>query len=100
LNGIRAAQPSAWIAESLPLPTLGAVLQQAHFFIGHDSGLTHLAAAVGTPSLALFGPTLEAVWAPPAPHVQVVRRGANIGDISVDDVLNAIAGLETKQIKN
>jgi heptosyltransferase III len=48
-------------------------LARAQLFVGNDSGITHLAAAVGTPVLALFGPTDPAVWAPRGPHVQVGR---------------------------
>ena len=47
--------------------------RKASLYIGNDSGITHLAAAVGTPVLALFGPTDPAVWAPRGPHVQVGR---------------------------
>jgi heptosyltransferase III len=42
-------------------------------FVGHDTGVTHLAAAVGTPTVALFGPTDPNVWAPLGKHVTVVR---------------------------
>lgn len=52
---------------------LACWLAQARLYIGNDSGITHLAAAVGTPVIALFGPTDPAVWAPRGPHVQVVR---------------------------
>ena len=52
------------ILESLPLPVLGAVLSQCAFFVGHDSGISHLAAAAGIPCLLLFGPTNPDVWAP------------------------------------
>ena len=52
---------------------LACWLARAHVYIGNDSGITHLAAAVGTPVLALFGPTDPAVWAPRGPHVQVVQ---------------------------
>jgi heptosyltransferase III len=48
-------------------------LARARIYVGNDSGITHLAAAVGTPVLALFGPTDPAVWAPRGPHVQVGR---------------------------
>jgi heptosyltransferase III len=44
---------------------------QARLFIGNDSGVTHLAAAVGTRVLAFFGPTDPAVWAPRGPNVKI-----------------------------
>ncbi|MEN6607179.1 MAG: glycosyltransferase family 9 protein [Bryobacteraceae bacterium] len=44
----------------------------ATVYIGNDSGPTHLAAAVGTPVVALFGPTSPELWAPRGPSVQVV----------------------------
>jgi heptosyltransferase III len=52
---------------------LGCWLAKAQLYIGNDSGITHLAAAVGTPVLALFGPTDPAVWAPRGAHVRVAR---------------------------
>jgi heptosyltransferase-3 len=50
---------------------LACWLARAQLYVGNDSGITHLAAAVGTPVLALFGPTDPAVWAPRGPHVRV-----------------------------
>ena len=55
------------LAQNLPLPHLAAVLQRCRLFLGHDSGISHLAAAVGTPCVLLFGPTDPAVWAPANP---------------------------------
>jgi hypothetical protein len=52
---------------------LACWLARARLYIGNDSGITHLAAAVGTPVLALFGPTDPEVWAPRGPHVRVAR---------------------------
>jgi heptosyltransferase-3 len=52
---------------------LACWLATARLYIGNDSGITHLAAAVGTPVLALFGPTDPAVWAPRGSNVRVVR---------------------------
>jgi lipopolysaccharide heptosyltransferase III len=52
---------------------LACWLASASLYVGNDSGITHLAAAVGTPVLALFGPTDPVVWAPRGPHVQVGR---------------------------
>jgi hypothetical protein len=52
---------------------LACWLGKARLFIGNDSGITHLAAAVGTPVLAIFGPTDPVVWAPRGSHVRVVK---------------------------
>jgi len=83
--------PVRWCAgpEDPPLPDsvqiqnlydLACWLARARVYVGNDSGITHLAAAMGTPVLALFGPTDPAVWAPRGPHVQVVRwRRSNTG---------------------
>ena len=56
-------------ARWLPLPILAALLRETALFLGHDSGITHLAAASrrDLPVIALFGPTDPAVWAPPRP---------------------------------
>jgi len=48
-------------------------LARAQMYVGNDSGITHLAAAVGTPVLALFGPTDPEVWAPRGANVTVGR---------------------------
>jgi ADP-heptose:LPS heptosyltransferase len=69
---------------ALPLPELASRLSTCAAFLGHDSGISHLAAACGVPSLLLFGPTDPAVWAPPQPWVTVLR--AENGDLaSLDD---------------
>jgi ADP-heptose:LPS heptosyltransferase len=57
------------------LNILAAVLAQATLFVGNDSGVTHLAASVGTPTVALFGPTDPGRWAPIGPAVQVLQGG-------------------------
>jgi lipopolysaccharide heptosyltransferase III len=54
---------------------LACWLAGARLYIGNDSGVTHLAAAAGTPVLALFGPTDPEIWAPRGPHVRVARWG-------------------------
>ena len=51
------------------LVELARELASARLYIGNDSGITHLAAAVGCPTIALFGPTDAAVWAPRGGHV-------------------------------
>ncbi len=57
-------------------------------YIGNDSGITHLAAAVGTPVVAIFGPSDPAVWAPRGKRVTVVSE--KLKEISVDEVLRAV----------
>jgi heptosyltransferase III len=52
---------------------LACWLARASLYIGNDSGITHLAAAVGTPVLALFGPTDPAVWGPRNKLVRIAR---------------------------
>jgi heptosyltransferase-2 len=59
------AVASADISGRTGLRELGAVLRRARIFIGNDSGPGHLAAAVGTPVVTVFGPTSEAFGFPP-----------------------------------
>jgi ADP-heptose:LPS heptosyltransferase len=78
------SMPVRWCAGREDPPLNGAVriddlyelacwLARARLYIGNDSGITHLAAAVGTPVLALFGPTNPDVWAPRGANVRVGR---------------------------
>lgn len=59
-------------AKNLALPHLAAVLEVS-VFVGHDSGVSHIAAAAGARSILLFGPTDPAVWAPANEKVTVLR---------------------------
>ena len=59
-------------AKDLPLVHLAALLENS-IFLGHDSGISHLAAAAGAKCILLFGPTNPAVWAPTNANVQVIR---------------------------
>jgi lipopolysaccharide export system permease protein len=55
------------------LLTIAACLKRCAMFIGNDSGLTHISAAVGTPTLGLFGPSYDSVYAPWGPRAAPVR---------------------------
>ena len=80
---------SVQFAENLPLPQLAAVLKDK-IFIGHDSGISHLAAAAGARCLLLFGWTDPAIWAPANQNVTVLRApGGKMIDLEVDDVVRA-----------
>ena len=72
------------------LQALAATLGQAKLYIGNDSGVSHLAAAVGAPTVVIFGPTNAAVWRPDGPRVQALfaDRGA-LKDIPVEAAIAA-----------
>lgn len=55
------------------LGELAGVLSQVRLYVGHDSGITHLSAAVGAATVAIFGPTDADRWAPRGSHVRVLR---------------------------
>jgi heptosyltransferase-2 len=76
-------EPQVRFAHALPLPQLAVLLEQSTF-IGHDSGISHLAAAAGARCLILFGPTDPKVWAPQNKDVRVLL--APNGDLTQLDV--------------
>ena len=76
-----------------PLRALAGLLARCSLYVGNDSGVSHLAAAVGAPTVAVFGHTDPAVWAPRGEHVVVVGSPAEGGlaAVSVGDVVAAAA---------
>ncbi|GAB4483937.1 MAG: hypothetical protein OHK006_06710 [Thermodesulfovibrionales bacterium] len=73
--------------QDLRLIELAAVLSLAAVYIGNDSGATHLAAAAGSPVVALYGPTDPAIWAPNGSSVRIIQsRNARMDDIPESDV--------------
>ena len=76
-----------------PLIDVAARLAGATAFVGHDSGITHLAAAVGLPGLALWGPTKRDVWQPRGGSIRVVEDAAGLEGIQVDRVLAEVRDL-------
>ena len=89
LRGLAASRVVLW--ENLPLPELARRLAGARLYLGHDTGVSHLAAAAGVPSLLLFGPSDPGVWAPPHEHVRVLRAPeGNLPNLPVATVLAAL----------
>lgn len=82
--------PNAVLADALHPRQLGALLARAGLFVGNDSGVTHLAAAAGAPTLALFGPTDPAQWAPIGRAVRVLR-GEPLDALQIPEVEAAAA---------
>jgi ADP-heptose:LPS heptosyltransferase len=56
------------------LPLVAALISRSAVCIGNDSGITHMAAALGIPTVAVFGPTDPAVWGPRGQSVCIVRE--------------------------
>ncbi len=80
------------------LDRLAALLGRCRAYLGNDSGITHLAAITGTPTVAVFGPTDPTVWRPLGPHARVVRAAGQedaawpgVAEIA-EAVLLALAG--------
>lgn len=88
--------PGAPLWRSLPLAELAGRLAAARLFVGNDSGVAHLAAAVGCPVVVLFGASDPAVWAPRGTRVTVLGDGSRgIEAIEVEPVVRAaLAALE------
>jgi heptosyltransferase-3 len=77
-------------AKNLPLPHVAAVLENA-IFLGHDSGISHLAAATGANCILLFGPTDPAVWAPLNQRVRVLQApNGEMSSIGVETIREAL----------
>jgi heptosyltransferase III len=81
--------PARVLADA-PLGTLAGALGHVTLWIGNDSGVTHLAAALGVPTLALFVPT-NLRWRPWARHARVLLVGADASH-EIDRVVDAAAG--------
>ena len=108
VRGVRS--PLLNLAGKLGLKELAALIGRARLFIGVDSAPMHMASAMGTPAVALFGPSGEVEWAPwQVPHRVVVsahpcrpcgyngcgggNRSECIESIPVARVLEAVDGL-------
>jgi heptosyltransferase III len=78
------------VAKSLPLAELAARLRSCAAFVGHDSGITHLASSLGVPTLALWGDTVEEIWRPLGERSTIVREAVGIGSISVERVMREL----------
>jgi hypothetical protein len=70
--GPKAPGISLRFAENLRLGPLAGALARCLAFVGNDSGISHLAAALAVPSVVLFGPTSPAQWAPRGKDVRIL----------------------------
>jgi heptosyltransferase-3 len=77
-----ASLPALDLVGRIDLLTVHACLARAGLYVGNDSGLMHIAAAAGTPTLGLFGPSREEHYAPWGPRTGTVRT-----DLSYEQIL-------------
>jgi heptosyltransferase-2 len=69
---------------------LGAVLERT-VFVGHDSGISHLAVAAGANCVLLFGKTDPDIWAPQGENVRIIRApGGDLNALQIATVRDAI----------
>ena len=95
-RGIVSVAGRIHMAQSLPLAELAELLQTCAAFIGHDSGISHLAAALGLPGLVLWGDTVEEIWRPPHEKISVLKKPGGLKTISVERVIQALERLLEK----
>ena len=70
-----AKRPIASLIGKTSLLELAALMKRCRLFIGNDAGPMHVAAAVGCPVVALFGPSDPAVWGPRGKHARTIYKG-------------------------
>lgn len=75
------------IRRDMDVASLAGLLSCARAYAGHDSGPTHLAAALGVPTIALFRSTDPALWGPRGPRVRVIA-----GEPGPDEIAEAVEG--------
>lgn len=83
LAGLMPAQRGQ-VLQSVPLVQLARSLRHCAAYIGHDSGITHLAAAVGLPGVVLWGGTREEIWRPPSPAMRILRHAQSLNELPVE----------------
>lgn len=89
---VLAALPGAIdLVGALGVPEASACLARCTLFVGNDSGLMHLAAAAGTPTLGLFGPTPAREYAPAGRRTAVALAEGRPGDAPMDRLPVAVA---------
>ena len=91
------------LAKGLTLLQLASVMERCQFFIGNDSGISHLAAAIGLPTVAIFGPTDEKVWSPRGEKTFVVSSGVRCSPCPQDRFvlckdIECLRGIEMEDI--
>ena len=78
-----------------PLNELAPQLTQCEGFVGHDSGISHLCAALGLPGLVLWGPTKTSIWRPQSEQIVIINHEHGLSNLPVEQVLARIPSPKT-----
>lgn len=78
------------IAQSLSLVELARRMQRCSAFVGHDSGITHLAAALDLPGVVLWGESSLATWRPQSERLKILRDPGGLANLPVAAVRDAL----------
>jgi len=78
------------ILRSRPLAEVSDRLSTCRGFLGHDSGITHLAAALGLPGIILWGPSRLRVWHPRCARMEIIEAGERLEELSVATVARRV----------
>jgi ADP-heptose:LPS heptosyltransferase len=103
-NAFEGMGPGAPIlAKGFTLLQLASVMEGCRFFAGNDSGISHLAAALGLPTVAIFGPTDQRVWSPRGEKTSVVSRGVHCSPCPQERFVQCkdfecLRGIETEEV--
>ena len=81
------------VAMNQPLPELAKAMAVCAAFVGHDSGITHLAAAVGLRGVALWGETNPNIWRPRSEKFELLRDERGLAQIEPNRVLARVSGI-------
>jgi ADP-heptose:LPS heptosyltransferase len=73
-GGIGPLRRECLVAGGLDLAQTAALLSRSALYLGNDSGVSHLCAALGVRTVVLFGPSDPAQWSPRGPRVTILRR--------------------------
>jgi heptosyltransferase-2 len=84
------------LAQHLPVAELARAMNSCSAYIGHDSGVTHLAAALDLPGLVLWGPSNENVWRPMSERMRLLRHDGGLAALPVTMVLEACQKLRIR----
>ena len=76
------------LIENKSIREVASIIKEARLYVTNDTGLLHVAAAVGTPTLALFGPTDPEQWAPRGAGIRYIQgEGGVTGSIPLEKVV-------------